>query len=42
MAYVLFISEQKLKDSTAINLNVDVDLLLPFVLQAQRLYVETN
>ena len=42
MAYVLFISEQKLKDSTAINLNVDVDLLLPFVLQAQRLYVETK
>ena len=27
MAYVLFISEEKLKDSTAINLNVDVDLL---------------
>ena len=29
MSYVLFISEAKLKDSTAINLNVDVDLLLP-------------
>jgi len=41
MAYVLFISEQKLKDSTAINLNVDVDLLLPFVKEAQKLYVET-
>jgi len=41
MAYVLFISEQKLKDSTAINLNVDVDLLLPFVREAQKLYVET-
>ena len=26
MAYVLFISEAKLKDSTAINLNVDVEL----------------
>ena len=41
MAYVLFISEQKLKDSTAINLNVDVDLLLPFVKEAQKLYCET-
>jgi hypothetical protein len=41
MAYVLFVSEQKLKDSTAINLNVDVDLLLPFVKEAQKLYVET-
>lgn len=42
MSYVLFISEEKLKDSTAINLNVDVDLLLPFVKQAQKLYVETK
>lgn len=42
MAYVLFISEEKLKDSTAINLNVDPDLLLPFVQQAQRLYCETK
>ena len=41
MAYVLFISEQKLKDSTAINLSVDVDILLPFVREAQKLYVET-
>ena len=40
MAYVLFISEQKLKDSTAINLNVSTDLLLPYVRQAQKLYVE--
>jgi hypothetical protein len=40
MAYVLFISESKLKDSTAINLNVDTDLLLPYVRQAQKLYVE--
>ena len=38
--YVLFISEEKLKDSTAINMNVDVDLLLPFVRQAQKLYCE--
>ena len=42
MAYVLFISEDKLKDSTAINMNVDVEFLLPFVRQAQKLYVETK
>ena len=42
MAYVLFISEAKLKESTAINLNVDIDLLLPYVRQAQKLYVETK
>ncbi len=36
MAYVLFISEAKLKDSTAINLNVSTDLLLPYVRQAQK------
>ncbi len=41
MAYVLFISESKLKDSTALNLNVDNSLLLPFVREAQKLYVET-
>tara|TARA_R100001163_G_scaffold14914_1_gene13533 strand:+ start:2015 stop:2596 length:582 start_codon:yes stop_codon:yes gene_type:complete len=40
--YVLFISEDKLKDSTAINMNVDVEFLLPFVKQAQKLYVETK
>jgi len=40
--YVLFISEEKLNDSTAISLNVDVQLLLPFVKQAQKLYVETK
>ena len=40
MAYVLFISEAKLKDSTAINLNVDTDLLLPYIRQSQKLYVE--
>ena len=42
MAYVLFISEAKLKDSTAINLNVDPEILLPYVLQAQRIYIETK
>ena len=42
MSYVLFISEQKLKESTAINLNVDTNILLPYVRQAQKLYVETK
>jgi len=40
--YVLFISEIKLKDSTAINLNVDVELLLPYVRQAQKVYCESK
>tara|TARA_R110000824_G_scaffold228713_2_gene416483 strand:+ start:304 stop:846 length:543 start_codon:yes stop_codon:yes gene_type:complete len=40
MAYTLFISELKLKDSTAVNLNVDVNLLLPYLRQSQKLYVE--
>jgi len=40
MAYVLFISAEKLKSSTALNLNVSTDLLLPYVRQAQKLYVE--
>ena len=42
MAYVLFISEAKLKESTAINLNVSTDLLLPYILQSQKLYVKTK
>ena len=42
MSYVLFISEAKLKDSTAINLNVSSDLLLPYLRQSQKLYVETK
>ena len=41
MAYVLFISEDKLKDSTALNLNIDPAILLPFVKEAQKLYIET-
>ena len=42
MAYVLFISEDKLKSSTAISMNLDVDILLPYVRQSQKLYVETK
>lgn len=42
MSYVLFISENKLKDSTAINGSVDPDFLLPYVKVAQKKYVETK
>tara|TARA_R110001606_G_scaffold27266_1_gene87345 strand:- start:45 stop:617 length:573 start_codon:yes stop_codon:yes gene_type:complete len=42
MSYVLFISEEKLKSSTALNLNVSVDLLLPYVRQTQKLWCETR
>ena len=41
MSYVLFISEEKLKDSTALNLNIDNSILLPFVKEAQKLRIET-
>ena len=40
MSYVLFISENKLKDSTAINGNVDVEFLLPYLKFAQKVYCE--
>ena len=42
MSYVLFISEAKLTDSTALNLNVSTDLILPYLRQSQKLYVETK
>ena len=42
MSYVLFISEAKLKSSTAINLSVDNAILLPYVLQSQQLYVKSK
>lgn len=42
MAYVLFISEQKLKDLSAINLNCDSEILRPYILQSQKLYIETK
>ena len=42
MAYVLFISEERLKDSTTIGLNVSVDLLSPYIKQAQKLQIETR
>ena len=42
MAYVLFISEERLKDSTTIGLNVDTSLLSPYLVQSQKLYIETR
>tara|TARA_R110002126_G_scaffold233233_2_gene377475 strand:- start:391 stop:951 length:561 start_codon:yes stop_codon:yes gene_type:complete len=41
MSFVLFISESKLKSSTALNLNIDSAILLPFVREAQKLHIET-
>tara|TARA_R100000458_G_scaffold41846_1_gene39610 strand:- start:475 stop:1035 length:561 start_codon:yes stop_codon:yes gene_type:complete len=38
--YVLFISENKLKDSSAINGNVDNEFLLPYLKIAQRKHIE--
>ena len=40
MAYVLFISEAKLKESTAINLQVSTDLILPYIRESQKIYIE--
>ena len=40
MAYVVFISEQRLKKITAIHDNVEPDDLTPFVVQAQDIYVQ--
>jgi hypothetical protein len=40
MAYVLFISENKLKDSTAITGNVDVEFILPYLKVAQKKHIE--
>lgn len=41
MAYVLFVSEERLKETTAITSNVDVEFLLPYLKIAQRKYIET-
>jgi len=42
MAYVLFISENKIKDSTAIGGSVDVSFLQPYIKIAQKKYIETK
>jgi len=40
--YVLFISENRLKEATAINGNVDAEYLLPHIKVAQKKYMETK
>jgi len=40
--YVLFISENKIKDSTALGGNIDSDFILPYLKVAQRKYIETK
>jgi len=42
MSYVLFISENKIKDSTAIGGNVDSSFLHPYIKIAQKKYIETK
>ena len=41
MSYVLFISENKLKDSTAIGGNVDIEFILPYLKVAQKKHIES-
>ena len=40
MSYTLFISENRLKRLTAVHANVEPDELIPFVLQAQDIYIQ--
>jgi hypothetical protein len=40
--YILFISENKLKDSTALGGNVDNEFILPYLKVAQKKYIETK
>ena len=40
--YILFISEQKLKDTTSVNQSVDVEYLLGSIRTAQKKYIETK
>lgn len=42
MSYALFVSEQRLKETTSITNNVDVEFLLPYLKIAQRKYIETS
>ena len=42
MAYILFISENKLTDSTAMGGNIDADFYLPYLKVAQKKYIETK
>ena len=40
--YVLFISENKIKDSTALGGNIDNEFILPYLKVAQKKYIETK
>jgi len=40
--YVLFVSENKIKDSTALGGNIDADFILPYLKVAQKKYIETK
>ena len=40
MSYILFISENKLKDSTALGGNIDIEFILPYVKVAQKKHIE--
>ena len=42
MSYILFISENKIKDSTAIGGNVDNETLLPYIRTAQKEFIEAK
>lgn len=42
MSYVLFISENKLKDSTAMGGNIDAEFYLPYIKISQKKYIETK
>ena len=40
MSYVLFISEEKIKNSTSLSGSVDMDFILPYIKTSQRMYIE--
>tara|TARA_R110000824_G_scaffold65995_1_gene171483 strand:- start:577 stop:1137 length:561 start_codon:yes stop_codon:yes gene_type:complete len=42
MAYILFISENKLKDSTSLGGNIDANFYLPYLKIAQKKFIETK
>ncbi|QDP52962.1 MAG: hypothetical protein Tp165SUR256671_43 [Prokaryotic dsDNA virus sp.] len=42
MSYILFISENKLKDSTSMGGNIDAEFYLPYMKVAQKKYIETK
>ena len=40
--YVLFVSENKIKDSTALGGNIDNEFIVPYLKVAQKKYIETK